>query len=144
MANLTYTDIETRVANALRIPVTNATEMAKIQNLINAVYRDIGSKRAWKWREKRQVINTVAKITTGTVSLTNGSTTVTFSSAPTVSVAGYVLLMTTDTKDSGVAPRISAHTASSTSATLDAAYTERQTPQRPIAFTKTRTRWQPI
>jgi len=124
MASLDYSAIQTRVANHLRIPTSNTTEMTKIQALINEVYRDIGAKYSgWWWRRKRQIINTADDITAGTVSVTNGSTSITFSTGPTPSVAGYVFLVPSDTNDSGVVHRISAHTATQTGATLDAAFT---------------------
>lgn len=123
MASLVYSDIETRVMNRLRIPTTNTTEAAKVRALINDVYRDIGMKFDWWWLVKRQVINTVDDISTGTVAVTNGSASITFSSAPTSSVAGRVLLVPGDTRDSGAVYRISTHTAGSASATLDATYT---------------------
>lgn len=123
MATLGYSDLETRVANALRIPTSNTTEMTKLRGLANIVYRDIRLKYPdWPSLRKRQVINTSDDISAGTVSVTNGSTSFTYSSAPSVSTAGRVLLVTGETTDSGVVMRISAHTASSTSGTFDAAY----------------------
>ena len=41
MAALTYQDIETRVANQLRIPTSDTTQMTRIQAIINEVYRDV-------------------------------------------------------------------------------------------------------
>src|SRR2546422_103244 len=52
-AGLTYTQIETRVLNQIRIPVTNVTEQAKVAALINEVYRDIYVKEDWWWLVKR-------------------------------------------------------------------------------------------
>jgi hypothetical protein len=121
-ANLTYTDIQTRVANALRLPVTNTTEMAKIAGLINAVYRDIAAKSDWWWLIKRTVINTQAKIDTGTVSVVKSTTGITFSSAPAIDVTGYTLL-TAGSDDAGAVYRIGSHTAGGTAANLDADYT---------------------
>lgn len=124
MASLTYSNIETRCANALRIPTSNTTEMTKLAAVINEVYRDIGARYPnWWWRRKRQIVNTSDDISTGTVAVTAASTTITFSSAPASSVAGWVLLVPGDTQDSGAVWRISAHTAASATATLDAAYT---------------------
>ncbi len=76
----------------------------------------------WLWLRKDPpgVLTLKPVIETGTVSVTNNNTAVTFSSAPTDSVAGYFL----QTDGGGDIFRISAHTASSTSATLDAVYTQ--------------------
>lgn len=124
MADLTLANIETRVANALRIPTSNTTEMAKVDALINAVYREIYSIHDWWWLVKRGVINMAADYTTGTVSVTNNSTTATLSAAPTgqPSFAGRVLIVTGN-QDSGAVYRIDTNTAESATLTLDAAYT---------------------
>ena len=76
----------------------------------------------WWWTFDRQIVNTSASITTGTIAATNGSTTVTFSSAPAVSVAGRKLFITSNSDDPA-GFRIASHTAAATTATLDAAYT---------------------
>ena len=120
-ANLTYTDIETRVMNQLRIPTSNATEQAKIAAVVNEVYRDLYVKEDWWWLTKRTVINTVAKITAGTVNVSNGSAAITFSSAPGL-IQNYVMLIQGDTNDSGAIYRISS-TGVTTSQTLDAPIT---------------------
>lgn len=75
----------------------------------------------WWWARKHPpgVINVLAAIETGTVSVTNNSASITFSSAPAASVAGYFFRV----KDQPDIYRIATHTAASTSATLDAVYT---------------------
>ncbi len=130
-ANLTYTDIQTRVANALRIPTTNTTEMTKIAGLINAVYRDVAAKKDWKQLVKRSVINTVAGVTDLTASVTQNSTTGTFSSAPqspsgtNVSVANWVMFSPGAAQDPDAVYRVSStHAAGDTAFVLDAAYTD--------------------
>ncbi len=76
----------------------------------------------WTWSRKSPpgVFNTSAYVTTGTVTATKGSTTITFSSAPAASVAGYRIRI----NSLSPVPRISAHTAGVATATLDAAWTE--------------------
>jgi hypothetical protein len=75
--------------------------------------------RSFEWPFLRNptplVIQTVTDITTGTVATTSGSTAITFSSAPTVSVAGRFI----QTSSSNDWYKITAHTASSTSATIE-------------------------
>ena len=125
-ANLTYTNIETRVMNQLRIPTSNTIEQTKVQNLINEVYRDLWIKNDFWFLIKRGVVNTVAKYTTGTANVANLSTAVTLSSAPAVglgSFVGYVFFVLGDTGDNNAVYRISAHTAGSANVTLDANFT---------------------
>ena len=124
MATLTYTDLQTRCANELRLPTTNSTEMTKLGYIINLVYRDIGSRYSnWWWLRKHAVVNTVAKIETGTLAATKGDTTITFSSGPTATAAGKVIIVTGNVSDASAVYRILTHTAAATTATLDAAYT---------------------
>ena len=125
-ANLTYTNIETRVMNQLRIPTTNTTEQTKIQALINEIYRDIYQMHDWWFLVKRQILNTVAKYTTGTANVTNLSTAVTLSNAPAAglgSFVGYVFYVLGDTQDNNAVYRISTHAAGSANITLDANFT---------------------
>ena len=123
MADLTFSNIETRCANALRLPTSNTTEMTKLDALINEVYRDVYAKSDWWWCVKRTVINTVDDVSAVAVSVTSGSTTVTFSSAPVGSRAGTVMIVTTEAGDAGAVYRVPTHTAAALTATLDAAYT---------------------
>lgn len=74
----------------------------------------------WPWaRSTRPIILELQpKVDSGTVTLTLGSDAITFSSAPTVSVAGWYLRITG--RDEIL--RIASHAANSTSAELDGAY----------------------
>ena len=124
MATLTYTDFQQRVANHLRIPTTTTAEMTKIGAIANEVYRDIGMKYPnWWWLRKHAVINTVAVIEAGTLAATKGNATITFSSAPSATAAGKVIIVTGNVSDAGAVYRILTHTAAAVTATLDAAYT---------------------
>ena len=77
--------------------------------------------RAFEWPFLRNssplVVQTVVDYTTGTVATTANSTSITFSSAPSTSKTGFYI----QTSSSNDWYRISAHTAASTSATLDIA-----------------------
>lgn len=77
----------------------------------------------WWWARKYPpgVINILSEITAGTVTCTNNSTAITFSSAPASSVAGYFFKIGNPNHPDVF--RIAAHTGGSTSATLDAAFT---------------------
>lgn len=76
----------------------------------------------WWWLYKRppRAINLTAVVTTGTVSVTQNSTSITFSSGPSASAANWHLKI--DGKREVY--RISSHTAGATAATLDTAYTD--------------------
>jgi hypothetical protein len=75
----------------------------------------------WWWLRKSPpgVLTLVAQTTTGTVNVANNSTSLTFSSAPAASVAGYFFRVTGDAD----VFRVSAHTGGQTGATLDSVYT---------------------
>lgn len=77
--------------------------------------------RAFEWPFLRSptplAIQTVTDFTTGTVATVSGSTAITFSSAPTTSKTGFYI----QTSSSNDWYRITAHTAASTSATIEIA-----------------------
>ncbi len=130
--NLTFADISLRVMNNLRIPVTNLLEQAKVNALINEVYRDIYVKHDWWWLVKHTVINTGPRITTGTLALTQNNTAITFSAIPTqfgaaVSVAGFGLQIPGNSSDPNALYRISGHTSGALTAVLDGPYTDTTT-----------------
>ena len=122
-ANLTYANIETRVANQLRIPTSNTGEMTKIAALINEVYRDIYVKYDWWFLLKRTVLNTVAKLSEGTASVTLGSTAITFSSAQSADLLGWIFSVPSNANDAGALYRINSTSTAATAHTLDAAFT---------------------
>lgn len=73
----------------------------------------------WWWLHTEASLILNPSITTGTVSVTNNDTAITFSSAPAASVAGYHF----KTNAHADVFKISAHTAGNTAATLDSVYT---------------------
>lgn len=96
---------------------TDADE-TKLKRWLNLGQQYICQKLNWPFMLAYEVIQTVTDITTGTVSISAGGTALTFSSAPTVSVANrYIQLSSSDDWY-----KISAHTASDTAATLETAY----------------------
>lgn len=80
-----------------------------------------GNNQNWWWLRKDPPGTLILQpsITTGTVSVTNNSASITFSSAPAASVAGYFFRV--DGQEDVF--RISTHTGGSGSATLDSVYT---------------------
>ncbi len=121
-----YVDLYTAICEELKVPLTDGTTLSRIKRDINIIYLNhvIPFKpRAWWWLEQKQDITTFIKIETGTVTVTADSTTITFSSAPAASVAGYYI------KLAGFSDiiRISAHTAAATTATLEKAWCQATT-----------------
>lgn len=115
---MTFLDLQKEVAEACGLDLTESATATRVKRWINSVYQYISGLYDWSWLESREVIPTVTDITTGTLTATNASTSITFSSAPAASVAGRYL----QTSDSDDWYLISAHTAGETGATLETAY----------------------
>lgn len=115
-----FSDIYTAIMEELKIQSSDTVTKERIKRDINMVYlNEVVPFKPWWWLSKSQDLQTETKITTGTVEVTQGSNTITFSSAPSISVTGYRINIT------GYAEilEITSHTASSTTATLKSAYT---------------------
>ncbi len=121
---MTFLKIRQRIAEIIGVDSTdttadaNATMITKLKEWVNARYRYLAGRRSWNWRLQDTIIQTVTEITTGTVTATLASTTITFTNAPTPSVAKWFIQFS-DTEDWY---EISAHTAATTTATLANAY----------------------
>lgn len=122
-ANLDFSDLLTRVMNTLRLPVTNAVEAAKVSNLINLVYRDVCAKQDWLWLQEREVINTSAVLTSGTVSVTLGSSAVDFTDPPTMDVTDRAFFVPGNALDSLAVYRVASTGSSASNFILDGQYT---------------------
>lgn len=108
------TTLQTLIANETGLDPTN--DATTITRWINSAYRTINGLFAWPWLLKSSTFQTSADITSGTVSINAGSTSLTFSSAPSVSVANqWMINFPTVSNDWYY---ITAHNAMSTSATL--------------------------
>jgi len=127
MAALTYAEIQTRVANHLRIPTSDATQMIRVQAIINEVYRDLCAKNpTWYWLRKRQVINTATAFEDGTASVTPGVTLVTLTASPSAafgSFANRVFTVPANAEDPNAVYRVATHVAGEATLLLDAGYT---------------------
>lgn len=98
--------------------LTNSDDLTKIKRWLNMAQQYICGKKLWPFMMAEDIVQTVTDITTGTVSISAGDTALTFSSAPTVSVQDrYIQLQTSNDWY-----KITAHTASSTSATISPAF----------------------
>lgn len=113
-----FSVIQTRVANETGLDVT--ADATNIKAWINAAYKHVNGIFNWPWLLKPGIIQTVADITTGTVSINAGSTALTFSSGPAQSVANQYMIQFNSVSDDWY--YIASHTAASTSATLSIAF----------------------
>ena len=120
----TFSTIWTAVANRARIPTADTTTLARIKQIVNDVYRDICLHEDWYWLVKRHVLVTATAYTTGTITVTTGSTAFTFSDAPTDlgTFVGRKLHVSGTTPDGIATYRITAHTADSATGLLDVEY----------------------
>jgi len=99
---------------------TVSADATKLKRWLNMAQQDITSKANWPFMIANEIVQTVADITTGTVTISDASTALTFSSGPSVSVANWFIKFST----SNNWYQISSHTAASTSATLTTALGE--------------------
>lgn len=115
---MTFLQMQQELADRLRFDTTVSADATKLKRWLNMAIQYICGKRLWPFMLGEEIIQTVTDITTGTVSISAGDTALTFSSAPTVSVANrYIQLETSNDWY-----QITSHTASSTSATISPAY----------------------
>ena len=121
---MTFLEIRQRIAELMGLSSVDTTEDAndtiedKLKAWVNTRYKVLSARRSWNWLISDSILQTVADITTGTVTATNAVTTITFSSGPVNSVTGYFIQFS-DTTDWY---EISTHTAASTTAVLTVPY----------------------
>lgn len=115
---MTYATLRTAIAAEVGLDATNDATI--INSWINGTYKKVLGSFRWPWLLKFSTFQTVADITTGTVSINAGSTSGTFSSAPASSVANQYMIQFTDVSDDWYT--ISAHTGGQTSFTLANAF----------------------
>lgn len=115
----TFVNIQAMVAERLGLDLSVTDQATKVKRWINTFQQTLSAWQDWSWLEDRTVLEGVVDITTGTLTATTNSTTITFTSAPSASVAGYYI----QTSNSNDWYKISAHTAAATTATLETQYT---------------------
>lgn len=138
MALSTTTELRNFLAEEVGDSNPSSTEQIRLLKLLNSAHLEIvggggilnvdnkgrPSPRpvlfSWALEAEPLTVTTSDPITTGTLLVTQGSTAITFSSAPADSVAGWYLQV----DGTSTVYRISAHTAASTSATLDSSYVD--------------------
>jgi len=109
----TFKDIQDAIKEELKLG-TSTTDLNRIKRDINIVYEDIVSRARWWWLRKNISLHKEAVINSGTVTVTQNSTTITFTVAPAKSVDGYFFSQDGSTE----IYTIESHTANSTTATL--------------------------
>lgn len=117
----TFADLVAAVREELKIQSTDSVTIQRIKRDINMVYlNEVVPRETWKWLRRRADLVQNAVIETGTAAVTQGSTSVTLSSAPTISVKDYYFSAAANSTQY----RIAQHTAGSTTVTLEAAYVD--------------------
>lgn len=117
---LDYSDLYSAVLEQLKIPASDTTTLARIKRDINMVYvNEVAPASRWPWLTKRKDITHSQYYSTGTADVSQSSTTVVISSAVAASKTGYFFAV------DGYSEiyKISAHTATSDTLTLETAYT---------------------
>jgi len=118
---MNLSNYRSRICDALGLDSTDSTTTTKTDAWVNQAYQYVSGLYNWPWLVKQGTVVTSTDITTGTVSINASSTALTFSSAPSVSVANDWMIQFAASNDWY---DISSHTAASTSATLASAYNE--------------------
>lgn len=111
---MTYVNLRLKVAEETGLSPTG--DATKLGVWINESYRFIAGLRQWPWNLATKTIQTVADITTGTVSVNAGATSITFSTGPTPSIATDFEIQFTAQSDDWYL--VTTHTAGQTGATI--------------------------
>lgn len=116
----TFSDIISATMDAMKLQSTDTTSKNRIKRDINTIYQnEVAPYAQWKWlRNSFQSIHE-AYVSTGTAALTENSVTITLTDAPTTSKAGFYF----KADGHNEIYKIFAHTASSTTVTLEVPYT---------------------
>jgi len=77
MSDITYLEMQQEVAQMCKMTLDDATQLAQIKRWLNISQEDINSRATWPWLESREIVQTVADKSDGTVSIAAGGTTVT-------------------------------------------------------------------
>lgn len=77
MANLTFADLENEVYAHANLDSTDTATQTNVDRWLNYTQQDLCSRWPWPFMESRESIVTVPDYTTGTISVSNGGTTVT-------------------------------------------------------------------
>lgn len=113
---MNFLQLQTRVAQEAGIDLSVADDETAVQAWINQAYQHVSGLFNWPWLVQNTIFQTVADITTGTVSINAGDTTVTFTDAPASSVATDYMIQFTETSLDWYF--VTSHTGGATTATI--------------------------
>lgn len=114
-----FDDIVNAVLEELKIPASDSTEVNRIRRDVNMCYvNQVAPAKRWTWLSGFVSKNVPVFYADGTVSVTPGSATITFSVAPATSKTGFLFAVDQFSE----IYTIEAHTAGATTATLTAVY----------------------
>jgi hypothetical protein len=117
----TFSDIYTAVLDELKIQSSDTTNLNRVKRDINIVYlTKVLPKKPWPWARLRADVISPAVYTTGTVTIAQNSQSLTFSSAPSESKAGFLISIDGYPE----VYKIRSHTAGETSAILESEFTD--------------------
>lgn len=114
----TFADLVSAVREELGIQSSDTNSINRIKRDINLVYQEITAEKNWWWLEGNVTLQVPAYINAGTVTVTQGSSAITFSSAPAASQKGK--LFSVDGFNEIYV--IDSHTAGATTATISELY----------------------
>jgi hypothetical protein len=92
MSDIAYLEMQQEVAQMCKMSLDDATQLSQIKRWLNIAQEDINSRATWPWLESREIVQTVADKTAGTVSISASGTTVTGTSTAFAStdVGSYI------------------------------------------------------
>jgi len=98
MSDIAYLEMQQEVAQMCKMSLDDATQLAQVKRWLNISQEDINSRATWPWLESREIVQTVADKTTGTVSVAAGGTTVTGSGTSFIStdVGSFIQFSSSD------------------------------------------------
>lgn len=115
----TFGDLITAIREECGIQSTDTTSINRIKRALNIVYQEVVSKKSWGWLTGELEIQVPAFVSAGTVSVTTGSSSITFTTAPGPSKVGHYFAL----DGFNEIFTIESHTAGSTSAKLSTEWT---------------------
>lgn len=116
----TFEDVIDACLEELGVQASDTTRVNRLKRDINIAYQEVVSETRWKWAAEQVSITHEAAFTAGSCAVTNNSTTVTLSEAPTKSVEGYWF----SASSNQTRYRIKSHTAGDTTLTLERPYVD--------------------
>lgn len=122
----TYADIVDGICEALGVQTSDVHAVNKIKRMVNMYYLDeVVPFKQWFWLEKTTSVIHKEYFNVGTVEVNPDSTTVTFGTAPNVSLGSFKNYRFS-VEDSNSVYTIASHTAGATTATLTSEYLEEE------------------